>query len=45
MADVILGDLAFTEKLPKTWPVSIDQLPIGRGVGDPLFPFGLGFVE
>jgi beta-glucosidase len=45
VADVILGDLSFTGKLPKTWQVSIDQLPVGSGDGDPLLTFGLGLVE
>jgi beta-glucosidase len=45
VADVIFGDVPFTGKLPVTWPVSIDQLPVGSSDSDPLFPFGFGLIK
>jgi beta-glucosidase len=45
VADVIFGDIPFTGKLPMTWPVSTDQLPVGSSDSDPLFPFGFGLIE
>jgi len=45
VADVIFGDLSFTGKLPMTWPVSVDQLPVGSSDSDPLFPFGFGLSQ
>jgi beta-glucosidase len=45
VADVIFGDVPFTGKLSFTWPVNKEQLPIGSGEGDPLFPFGFGLSE
>jgi beta-glucosidase len=45
VADVIFGDLSFTGKLPMTWPVSVDKLPIGSTDEDPLFSFGFGLTE
>jgi beta-glucosidase len=45
VADVIFGDLPFTGKLSFTWPVNTEQLPLGSGEGEPLFPFGFGLVE
>ncbi len=45
VADVIFGDLPFTGKLPVTWPASVDQLPVGSGAGQPLFPFGFGLSQ
>lgn len=43
VADVIFGDLPFQGKLPFTWPVSVEQLPLGSGTEEPLFPFGFGY--
>ena len=45
VADVIFAHLVYTGKLPKTWQVSIDQLPVESGDGDPLFPFGFGLID
>ncbi|MDF1519161.1 MAG: glycoside hydrolase family 3 N-terminal domain-containing protein [Brevefilum sp.] len=45
VADVIFGDVPFTGKLSFTWPVSTEQLPMGSGDSDPLFPIGFGLVE
>jgi beta-glucosidase len=45
VADVIFGDLPFTGKLPMTWPMNTDQLPVGSTDSDPLFPFGFGLIE
>jgi beta-glucosidase len=44
VADVLFGDYAPTGKLPYTWPVSTEQIPINVGDTeyDPLFPFGFG---
>jgi beta-glucosidase len=40
--DVVFGDVPFTGRTPFTWPRSMDQLPLGSGGGEPLFPFGFG---
>ena len=52
MADVLLGDDAFTGRLPYTWPRSNGQLPINEnnaagktGCDAPLFPFGYGLSQ
>jgi beta-glucosidase len=45
ITDVIFGDLPFTGTLPVTWPVSVDQLPVGSSDSEPLFPFGFGLSE
>jgi len=45
VANVIFGDVPFTGKLPITWPLSTDQLPVGSSDSDPLFPFGFGLIE
>ncbi len=45
VADALFGDVAFTGKLPYTWPRSVDQLPLSalkESGGEPLFPFGYG---
>ncbi|WP_298818838.1 glycoside hydrolase family 3 protein [Chloroflexus sp.] len=42
VADVLFGDRPFTGRLPVTWPRSLDQLPLGSGTGEPLFPYGFG---
>ncbi|MBN1201988.1 MAG: glycoside hydrolase family 3 C-terminal domain-containing protein [Anaerolineae bacterium] len=42
VADGLFGLRAFTGKLSFTWPCSVDQLPLGAGEGDPLFPYGYG---
>ena len=45
VADALFGDVAFTGKLPYTWPRSVDQLPLGalqESGAEPLFPFGYG---
>jgi beta-glucosidase len=44
VADVLFGDVAFSGKLPVTWPASIDQLPVGSSAEAPLFPFGFGLT-
>lgn len=38
VSDVLFGDMPFTGTLPYTWPVSVDQLPIGSSSTQPLFP-------
>ena len=45
VADVIFGDVPFAGKLPVTWPLSTDQLPVGSSDSDPLFPFGFGLTR
>jgi beta-glucosidase len=42
VADVLFGDVPFTGKTAFSWPVSMDQVPLGAGSGEPLFPFGFG---
>ncbi len=42
VADGLFGLRPITGKLSYTWPRSVDQLPLGSGTGDPLFPFGYG---
>jgi|SaaInlStandDraft_4_1057021.scaffolds.fasta_scaffold10853_3 beta-glucosidase len=40
----IYGDHPFTGLLPVTWPVSMDQLPLGNSTEAPLFPYGYGLT-
>ena len=47
ITDVLFGDVAFTGKLPYTWPSSYDQLPLNlnnqaESGQEPLFEFGYG---
>ena len=47
ITDVLFGDVAFTGKLPYTWPSSYDQLPLNlnnqaESGQQPLFEFGFG---
>jgi beta-glucosidase len=45
VADALFGDVAFSGKLPYTWPRSVDQLPLSalKESGEELlFPFGHG---
>ncbi len=45
IADVLLGDVKPTGKLPHSWPRSMDQVPCNLDDGtaaDPLFPYGYG---
>ena len=48
VADVLLGQVPFSGKLPYTWPRSSSQLPFDfknlptQGCAAPLFPFGYG---
>lgn len=44
VADVLFGDRPFHGRLPVTWPRSLDQLPLGTGAGEPLFPYGFGLT-
>lgn len=47
IADVLLGDVKPTGKLPHTWPRSMDQIPCNVDDGtakDPLFPYGFGLT-
>ncbi len=47
IADVLLGDVKPTGKLPHTWPRSMDQVPCNVDDGtakDPLFPYGFGLT-
>ena len=47
IADVLLGDVKPTGKLPHTWPRSMDQVPCNLDDGtaqDPLFPYGFGLT-
>jgi beta-glucosidase len=44
VADVLFGDYPFTGKLSYTWPRSMEQVPLGSGSGEPLFPFGYGLT-
>lgn len=45
IADVLVGDVPPTGKLPFTWPQTMDQVPLGHGTKAPkdaLYPFGHG---
>jgi beta-glucosidase len=42
IADVLFGDVPFTGKTAFSWPASMDQVPLGAGTGEPLFPLGFG---
>jgi beta-glucosidase len=42
VADGLFGDTPFTGKTAFSWPASMDQVPLGSGIGEPLFPFGFG---
>ncbi|MBM7786323.1 glycoside hydrolase family 3 N-terminal domain-containing protein [Tenggerimyces flavus] len=44
VADTLFGNVAYTGRLPVTWPKTMAQLPINVGdkVYDPLFPYGFG---
>jgi beta-glucosidase len=44
VTDVLFGDYPFTGKLSYTWPRSMEQIPLGSGSGEPLFPFGYGLT-
>ena len=46
VADVLLGDAAFTGKLPVSWPRTVAQEPINVGDAgyDPAFPYGWGLT-
>jgi len=47
IADVLLGDVKPTGKLPHTWPRSMDQIPCNVGddsAKDTLFPYGFGLT-
>jgi beta-glucosidase len=44
VADVLFGDYPFTGKLSYTWPRSMEQIPLGSGSSEPLFPFGYGLT-
>jgi beta-glucosidase len=46
IADVVLGKVAPTGKLPMSWPRSMDQIPINVGDAkyDPLFAYGYGLT-
>src|SRR5208337_133742 len=47
IADVLLGDVKPTGRLPHTWPRSMDQIPCNVDDGtakDPLFPYGFGLT-
>jgi beta-glucosidase len=44
VADVLFGDQPFQGRLPVTWPHDLDQLPLGSGDGQPLFPYGFGLT-
>jgi beta-glucosidase len=44
VADVLLGHVAFRGRLPHSWPLAIEQVPINVGDAeyDPLFAYGFG---
>jgi beta-glucosidase len=45
VADVLFGNYKPTGKLPRTWPKSMDQLPVNAGdsgTDNALFPYGFG---
>jgi beta-glucosidase len=45
VADVLFGDYKPTGKLPRTWPLSNEQLSAQANAGEkPLFPFGFGLT-
>jgi beta-glucosidase len=45
VADDLFGDAKFTGKLPRTWPVSNDNVIAGDTGGEPLFSFGFGLKD
>jgi beta-glucosidase len=42
VADVLFGDVPFSGKTAFSWPAAMDQVPLGSGTGEPLFPYGFG---
>lgn len=42
IADVLFGEYPFTGKLSFRWPRRMEQIPLGSGDGEPLFPSGFG---
>ncbi|MFP4346193.1 MAG: glycoside hydrolase family 3 protein [Anaerolineales bacterium] len=44
VVDVLFGDAPFTGTLPFTWPRTMEQVPLGAGEGEPLFPYGYGLT-
>ena len=42
VADVLMGDIAFSGTSPYTWPRRADQL--GGPIDDPLFAYGYGLT-
>jgi beta-glucosidase len=45
VADILFGRVQPTGKLPHTWPVSAEQIPINAGDGKkPLFEYGFGLA-
>ena len=44
VTDGLFGLRPITGKLSYTWPRSVDQLPLGAGEGEPLFPFRYGLT-
>jgi beta-glucosidase len=46
VTDVLFGDVHPTGKLPRTWPISMSQIPINFGDADysPLYPYAYGLT-
>jgi beta-glucosidase len=46
IADILFGDAHPSGKLPRTWPVSMAQIPIDYGDANynPLYPYGFGLT-
>jgi beta-glucosidase len=46
ITDVLFGDVHPTGKLPRTWPMSMAQIPInvGDATYNPLYPYGFGLT-
>jgi beta-glucosidase len=45
VADGLFGEVPFSGKTPFTWPASMDQLPLGSYITEPLFRYGHGIEK
>ena len=44
VTDILFGDYAPTGKLSFTWPRSMEQVPLGAGIDNPLYEWGYGLT-